>query len=88
MDAASHYPEASLVVNASPCGMRPDDPMPFDPRRLRQGTHVADVVTEPAETPVLALARALGHSIQAGREMAEAQMDIQLRYFDLAGAAS
>ena len=57
--------------------------MPFDPHRLRAGAHVADVVTEPAETPVLTLAKALGHTIQTGREMAEAQMDIQLRYFNL-----
>jgi shikimate dehydrogenase len=83
MDAAARYPEASLVVNASPCGMRPDDPMPFDPERLRAGAHVADVVTEPAETPVLTRAKALGHSIQTGREMAEAQRDIQLRFFNL-----
>jgi shikimate dehydrogenase len=88
MDAAARYGEASLVVNASPCGMRPDDPLPFDPKRLRAGTHVADVVTEPAETPVLAHAKALGHTIQSGREMAEAQRDIQLRTFNLEGPAS
>ena len=88
MDAAAGYAEASLVVNASPCGMRPEDPLPFDPRRLRKGAHVADVVTEPAETPVVELARALGHSAQTGREMAEAQMDIQLRYFNLAEPAA
>ena len=87
MDAATRYPEASLVVNASPCGMRPDDPLPFDPERLRPGVHVADVVTEPAETPVLTRASALGHTIQAGREMAEAQRDIQLRYFNLVESA-
>lgn len=88
MDAKTRYPEASLVVNASPCGMRPDDPMPFDPERLRAGAHVADVVTEPAETPVLTRAKARGHTIQTGREMAEAQRDIQLRYFNLVEPAS
>lgn len=88
MDAATRYGEASLVVNASPCGMRPNDPLPFDPRRLRKGAHVADVVTEPAETPVITLARSLGHTIQTGREMAEAQMEIQLRYFGLGVSAA
>jgi shikimate dehydrogenase len=83
MDAAVRYPEASIVVNSSPCGMRQDDPLPFDPERLHLRAHVADVVTEPAETPVLTRARALGHTIQTGREMAEAQRDIQLRTFNL-----
>ena len=83
LDAITTYPEADIAVNASPLGMRPNDPLPFAPDRLRPGTHVADVVTEPEISPLLAAARAHGLTVQTGRAMAEAQRDIQLAFFGL-----
>ena len=81
LDAISSYPEADIAVNASPLGMRPDDPLPFAPDRLAPHAHVADVVTEPEISPLLAAARACGLTVQTGRAMAEAQRDIQLGVF-------
>jgi shikimate dehydrogenase len=83
LDAATTYLEADIVVNATPLGMRPNDPLPFTPALLRAGTHVADVVTEPELTPLLAAAQARSLSIQTGRAMAEAQRDIWLDFFGL-----
>ena len=83
LDAITTYPEADIAVNASPLGMRPNDPLPFAPDRLRPGAHVADVVTEPEISPLLAAARAHGLTVQTGRAMAEAQRDIQLAFFGL-----
>jgi shikimate dehydrogenase len=40
-----------LLVNASPMGMRPDDPLPIDVSRLPASTFVGDVVTKPPLTP-------------------------------------
>jgi len=87
LDAISTYPEADIAVNASPLGMRPDDPLPFAPDRLAPYAHVADVVTEPEISPLLAAARACGLTVQTGRAMAEAQRDIQLAFFGLDPAA-
>ena len=87
LDAISTYPESDIAVNASPLGMRPDDPLPFAPDRLAAGAHVADVVTEPEISPLLAAARACGLTVQTGRAMAEAQRDIQLAFFGLDQAA-
>jgi shikimate dehydrogenase len=87
LDAISTYPEADIAVNASSLGMRPDDPLPFAPDRLAPGAHVADVVTEPEISPLLAAARACGLTVQTGRAMAGAQRDIQLAFFGLDQAA-
>src|SRR5438105_4912750 len=42
-----------LVVNATPAGMRPADPLPVDVARLESSAVVADLITRPAMTPLL-----------------------------------
>src|SRR5690606_22072102 len=65
--------DADLVVNATPIGMNGDPGMPLDAGRLSGRTFVADVVTKPEITPLLALARSRGCAIQTGSQMADAQ---------------
>jgi len=64
-----------LVVNATPAGMKPDDPLPVDAAKLSAGQFVADVITIPAMTPLLEAARAKGCRTQTGVEMFNAQVD-------------
>ncbi|MEJ5254652.1 MAG: shikimate dehydrogenase [Acidimicrobiales bacterium] len=52
--------DAELVVNATPVGMPALPDLPFDVGLLRAGQVVADLVYEPAETPLLREARARG----------------------------
>ncbi|MGA4448990.1 shikimate dehydrogenase family protein [Ectopseudomonas chengduensis] len=65
-----------LIANASPVGMGDSGELPL-PEALLQtlpaSAHVADVVTTPEITPLLALAKARGCSIQTGPQMALAQ---------------
>ena len=66
-----------LVVNATPVGMGGSGELPLDAAllaTLRPGTLVADVVTSPEITPLLAFARDRQCPIQTGPEMAFAQM--------------
>jgi shikimate dehydrogenase len=63
-----------LLVNATPAGMRPDDPLPWDLAGLRPGTIVGDVTTKPEVTPFLAAARAKGAATVTGRDMYEGQV--------------
>jgi shikimate dehydrogenase len=56
-----------LVVNATPLGMR-GEPPPFDPAHLRAGQFIYDTVY-PAETPLLAAARAGGAGAAGGLGM-------------------
>ena len=55
--------EADLVVNATPVGMAGtphEDAVLLDPRRIRPGQVVADLVYHPIRTPLLAAARERG----------------------------
>lgn len=72
-----------LLVNASPLGMRPDDPLPFAVDGLRSGVVVADVVTKPAMTPLLQRAAERGCTVQTGHAMADAQLPFQMAHFGL-----
>lgn len=76
-DPAGH----DLVVNATPLGMRPDDPLPLNAGRLAGSEVVVDVVPKPEITPLLAAARAKGCAIQPGTAMLDGQMDLMVAFF-------
>lgn len=50
----------SVVVNATPMGMRPEDPFPVAADRLAPPMFVGDVVTRPEVTPLIEAARQAG----------------------------
>lgn len=56
VDAAPY----ALVVNATPLGMSAGDALPLDPDALHRDQAVVDLIYHPAETPLLAAARANG----------------------------
>lgn len=76
-----------LAVNASPVGMGADARLPFDPASLPKNALVADVVTDPVETPLLKAARLHGCRVQNGLAMSDAQLETQLGFLGLGGAA-
>ena len=63
----------ALVANATPLGMRESDPLPVQVEHLTAGQFVADVVTRPAEPPLIAAARAKGCGTMPGTGMFNAQ---------------
>lgn len=65
---------ADLLVNATPIGMQPGDPLPWDLAGLRPGTIVGDVTTKPEVTPFIEAARATGAATVTGRDMYEGQV--------------
>ncbi|TGN98170.1 shikimate dehydrogenase family protein [Burkholderia sp. USMB20] len=58
-----------VIVNASPMGMRPDDPLPVDVSRVPATAFVGDVVTKPPLTPFIEAARARGCRTVTGTQM-------------------
>ena len=70
-----------LVVNATPLGMNPTDPLPLDVSRLAPTTFVGEVVMKQEVTPLLRLARARGCRTQAGTEMLFEQIPLYLDFF-------
>jgi shikimate dehydrogenase len=70
-----------LAVNATPLGMSPGDPLPFDVARLDARTFVGEVVLLPETTPLLAAARARGCRTQVGLDMLFEQIPAYLEFF-------
>jgi shikimate dehydrogenase len=78
----SNDPEGyDLIVNATPAGMKPDDPSPVDVAGIRRGGFVADVVLAVDKTPFLRAAEARGCVIQTGAEMLTEMVPACLEFF-------
>lgn len=74
---------AAIVVNATPLGLRPGDPLPFRPDVLPPGIVVADIIMKPRETRLLRAAAALGHRVHYGIHMLDGQLDSYRAFFGL-----
>jgi shikimate dehydrogenase len=70
-----------VVVNATPLGTYPGDPMPLDVSRLTPGAYVAEVVMKHETTAFLAAARAQGCRTQIGIDMLFEQIPAYLEFF-------
>ena len=80
--AASADPAGfDLVVNCTSQGLKPDDPMPFDPQRVDAGAAVVDIIMSKQPTPLLRECRARGLKAEAGFEMLVQQIPEYLRFF-------
>lgn len=71
-----------IAVNATPVGMHDGDPLPMQVEGLRPGTVVFDIIMEPAETRLLAEAKARGCHAEPGRPMMECQMQAMADFLD------
>jgi shikimate dehydrogenase len=70
-----------LVVNATPMGMNPGDPLPLDVSRLAPTTFVGEVVMRTEMTAFLSAAQARGCPIQIGSDMLFEQIPAYLEFF-------
>ena len=75
--------EMDLVVNATPLGMRADDPLPIDATRLRPGCMVGEVVLRTDMTALLLAAQQRGCQAQVGSDMLFEQIPAYLEFFGL-----
>lgn len=76
-DPAGH----GLVVNATPLGMEPGDPLPVDVQRLDPTTFVGEVVMRQRMTAFLSAAQARGCRVQVGSDMLFEQIPAYLDFF-------
>ena len=72
-----------LIVNATPLGMNPNDPLPLDVSRLTPEMFVGEVVMKTEITPLLAAAQACGCRTQVGTDMLFEQIPAYLEFFGL-----
>lgn len=76
-----------LVVNATPLGLRHDDPPPFDVGRVRHDALVVDILMKQAPTALLRECRTRGIEAHPGFEMLVQQVPDYLDFFGLHEAA-
>ncbi len=74
-----------VVVNATPAGMRAEDPLPLQVDKLAPGSFVGDVITVPAVTPLIQAARERGCLTQLGTGMFAAVRDRMIDFLLEAG---
>jgi shikimate dehydrogenase len=67
--ASAGLPAGAVVINATSAGLKATDPMPVELGVLRGPRAVYDMIYNPAETPLLAAARATGVSAANGLSM-------------------
>jgi len=89
----AHYPKLDVrtgsadpagydvVVNATPLGMKKDDPLPLDVERIAPSAFVGEVVMKQEITPFLAAARTKGCDYQVGTDMLFEQIPAYLEFF-------
>jgi shikimate dehydrogenase len=73
-----------LVINATPVGMQPTDPLPIDCTRLDAAAIVVDVVISPGLTPFLSAARERGCFVQTGAVMTDYMIAAMAEFFGFA----
>jgi shikimate dehydrogenase len=76
-----------IVINATPLGLRMDDPLPFDVALLDQGSAVIDILMKNQPTPLVRAARARGVRAEPGFEMLIQQTPNYLEFFGHSDAA-
>jgi shikimate dehydrogenase len=72
-----------IVVNATPMGMDPGDPLPLDVERLDASMFVGEVVMRQSMTAFLQAAQARGCRFQIGTDMLYEQIPAYLEFFGL-----
>jgi shikimate dehydrogenase len=72
-----------LVVNATPLGMNPGDPLPVDVDRIAATAFVGEVVMRAEMTALLEAARARGCRVQVGTDMLFEMIPAYLEFFGL-----
>ena len=94
----SHYPNLEvvagsadpagygIVVNATPLGMKKDDPLPVKIDRISPAAFVGEVVLQDEITPFLAAARAKGCEVQVGIDMLFEQIPAYLEFLGFGAA--
>ena len=70
-----------IIINATPVGLKPDDPLPFDIDGLAPHTLVADIIMKPATTKLLGAAQARGLTTHPGLPMLTEQIELYRQFF-------
>jgi shikimate dehydrogenase len=77
-----------IVVNATPLGMNPGDPIAVDVARIAPNAFVGEVVMKEEFTPLLRAAQAKGCTVQVGADMLFEMIPAYLEFFGFGTATA
>lgn len=69
-----------LVINGTSLGLRPGDALPLQADKLQASQVVAEIIMQPAETPLLSAAKARGCRIHFGAPMLSSQLALMAAF--------
>jgi shikimate dehydrogenase len=69
-----------LIVNATPAGMKEDDPYPVEVTQLKPSMFVGCVITKPPVSPIVEAARKIGCKTSTGIDMFRASQPLMVDY--------
>lgn len=75
--------DSDIFVNATPIGLKPDDPPPFAIAQLPKGALVVEVIMKPTETGLLKAAAARGLKTHRGIHMLKEQIPFYTEFFQV-----
>ncbi|WP_273786048.1 shikimate dehydrogenase family protein [Brucella intermedia] len=78
--SASIQKGTDIVVNATSAGLRDTDPLPVNPKELSSNMVVADVITDPVPTRLLAEAEKHGCFTRDGTHMLDGQIQLLFEF--------
>jgi shikimate dehydrogenase len=79
--ASSPAAGSDILINATPVGLRAEDPPPFDLGAVQADAVVADIIMKPAETRLLKAAVARGLRVHPGIHMLSEQIELYRQFF-------
>ena len=74
-----------IIINATPLGLKPDDPLPFAITAVQARQVVADVIPNPEFTALLQAAQRIGCTVSTGRHMFEGQARLAAAFLGVQG---
>lgn len=80
-------PQADILINATTLGKKESDPLPFSEAAIEHALLCCDVVTGPAHTQFVAMARKLETPVVSGDDMGAEQMRVQAQFLQIAPVA-
>lgn len=79
--AAPTFASHDIVINATPLGMKPLDPLPIELKGMGAGSVLFDIVPKPDVTPLIEQAKKLGALTIGGKRMIEGQANALVGFF-------
>jgi shikimate dehydrogenase len=76
IDASEH----DLVINATSLGLCIDDELPLNVKTLTSSQHVAEIIMQPTETPLVLAARQRGCAVHLGDTMLSCQIELMASF--------